>query len=227
MLRVVPGRLAALSTTVLTAAQLDSVTDLPNIRCEVNTSSLLSQLQGMCPPVSSGTFESLATCFLKSHHLLTWSGVIYTIDSETLSLQYWASHTNNVKDGGKHQQKQGGIKFLSLNRHLIHTGDCLRRRCCWPSVVKTLMVLNRKTDHQKGGTRMDAQPCSWPLPHQATRILCISTLIHLLCSSFKRYSLSVLAFNTHEQKQKYSGLPLSSWRSLCRVDDPLPNQGFR
>lgn len=38
-------------------------------------------------------------------------------------------------------------------------------------LVKTL-VMNRKLDCQGGHPRTDTQPCSWPLPHQATWLLC-------------------------------------------------------
>lgn len=113
-----------------------------------------------------------------------------------------------------------------IHWHLIHIGDCLRRKCCWPELVKTSMVLTHKLDYQERGTRMDAQPCSWPFPHQATWLLYFYFGAPPLQCRFKRNLLECLAFNTHERGQKPPAC-LSALRApLRRVDDLSPNQGF-
>lgn len=175
----------------------------------------------------NGTRESLATCsFLKSHYLPTWSGVRCTVDSENIIPTLL---NKSYKQGARRWETPTKLctTFPTSHWHLIHIGDCLRRKCCWPELVKTSMVLTHKLDYQERGTRMDAQPCSWPFPHQATWLLYFYFDAPPLQRRFKRILLECLAFNTHERGQKPPGLPLRSRSSPTQSGWPFAQSRFR
>jgi len=82
----------------------------------------------------NGTSESLATCsFLKSHYLLTWSGVRCTVNSENIIPTLLNKSYKQRARRWETPPKLCGTMFLTLHRHSIHIGDCLRRKCCWPA----------------------------------------------------------------------------------------------
>lgn len=85
-LRTVPGRLDASLPGVPQLLSQIPMTDLPNLRCEsFNTSQHGNSAKGHGSFCLNGTSESLATCsFLKSHYVLTSSGVRCTVNSENI-----------------------------------------------------------------------------------------------------------------------------------------------
>lgn len=191
------------------------------------TSTLVTQLKDMCPSVSVALLNYW-------QHVIFWRHTIYSLGQElyvlwsqkTLSLWYWESHINHVREDGKHQKNQGDIRLLTMIGSPYILVTAYEGNAADLLLLKTSMVLNHKTDHQERSTRTDAQPCPWPLFRRATWLL-YSTWMPLLCSGvFRRILLQCLAFNTHESAETpwFASVPGGP---LSRMNDLPPTRGFR
>lgn len=191
-----------------------------------NIPNLVTQLKDMSPPMSMAL---LATCsFLKSH-LLSWSGVTCTMDSENimptlLSQSYkqcarrWETQAKPVWHKDSDIKETSSTHWWSARKKVLLTRFQWKPQWCWTTKVElsgrrhkdgctTLLLTLTSPGYLPPAFVFDAPP---------------------LQRSFRRTLLEYLAFNSHERGQKHPAYRSSALRGpLCKVNDLPPTQSFR
>lgn len=147
----------------------------PNTRELQNISTSVTQIKDKCPM----SMALLATCsFLKPHHLLSWSGVIWTMDSENIMPTLLSqSHKECARWGTPAKpewHEDSAIEEASDAYWWL-------RNCCWPASSENL---NGAEPQARLPGRSTGQKHNPALDLDLTRLpgFCMCTLMHLLCS---------------------------------------------
>lgn len=182
-----------------------------------STNTCGNSTKGQGPPVSVALLNYWQRVIFWSHITYSLGQELYVLWSQkALSLCYWASPRVCTKLGNTSQTSvaEGFWHWTGPQHRLVRPKE---RKTADLLLVKTL-VMNRKLDCQGGHPRTDTQPCSWPLPHQATWLLCF----YFDAPSLQRSFSSILM-----KEGRNTPVCLSALRApLSRRSDLLPTQGF-